>query len=192
MRRYIGHLALVVALAASGCGSGGAGSGSTGTKVPSADVPLLSPRAVPGLDHQDRGLSSATLVREALGEGDISSLLTRWKLQDGAERTFRGTTRDLTSVVSRTLDFGSAQGAAGFVHYVRAHPDSYLGNLKTAQTFSARGRSGFILTAQGCGCHGETPLLLYVASEGSRVTWVMINGPRATTARALRLGAKAP
>jgi hypothetical protein len=185
---------LLVLLACSGCGSAAAETGSSrGSAGPrQATVPLLSPKAVPGLDHVDRTLGTQALIREALGRNGIEDLVQSWQLKAAAERSFRGTTRDLTSVVARTLDFGSAAGASGFVEFVRAHPDSYMGPVKASQPVAASGRKGWVLTARGCGCHGETPLLLYVASSGPRVSWVMINGPRATTERALRLGTRAP
>ena len=183
---------VLVACAACGSGSARPDSGAPATGSQPVSVPLLRPAAVPGLDHVDRPLGAQALIREALGRGGIAELLDSWHLRGAAERSFRGTNRDLTSVVSRTLDFSSATGAAGFVGFVRSHPDSYLGPVKASQPVSAGGRSGWVLTARGCGCHGETPLLLYVTSEGPRVSWVMINGPRATTERALRLGMQAP
>jgi hypothetical protein len=195
MRPVIYVLFLLVL--APGCGSETAGTarsaGSQAARAQKVDVPLLASSAVPhGLSHQDRRLEGSDLVREAHGAGGIAGLVDGWQLLGAGERSFRGTTRDLTSVVSRTLDFAAPAGAAGFVAFVRDHPDTYLGPVKTSRAVDTGGRRGVVLTARGCGCHGETPLLLYVASEGSRVSWVMINGPRATTARALRLGAAAP
>jgi hypothetical protein len=190
MRPFI-FVLFAVALTA-GCGSAGAETTAQQPGSQQPQVPLLAPSAVPGLSREDRSLDRAALVREAHGAAGIAEKLGGWGLRGAGERTFRGTNRDLTSVVSRTVDFATPAGAAGYVAFVRDHPESYLGPVKSTEAVAAGGRRGVVLTAQGCGCHGETPLLLYVASEGSRVTWVMINGPRATTARALRLGAEAP
>ena len=187
MRRL---LSVTFVLLVAACGSGSSSHPAAATHQ--LHLPTLPAAAVPGLDHTDRALDEGTLVRESVSVGDIRSQLERWGFQGGDERLFRGTSRDLTGVVSRTLQFRSADGAAAYVRFVRAHASPFLGTLGHASAFRTGGRSGFVLTAQGCGCHNETPLLLYVASHGRRVSWVLINGPRATKARALRLGAWAP
>jgi hypothetical protein len=188
MRRL---LSVTFVLLAAGCGSGGAPSRPAG-QTHELRLPTLPATAVPGLHHTDRLLDESALVRESVSIADIRRQLERWGFQGGEERLFRGTSRDLTGVVSRTLQFRSAAGAAAYVRFVREHASPFLGTLGHASAFRAGGRSGFVLTAQSCGCHNETPLLLYVASHGRRVSWVLINGPRATKARALRLGARAP
>jgi hypothetical protein len=88
--------------------------------------------------------------------------------------------------------FGSAAGARDFVEFVRTHPGTYVGVLRDAEPVSADGRNGYLLVARGCGCHRETPLMLYVASKGKRVTWLMANGPQVTPGSTLQLAARAP
>ena len=68
----------------------------------------------------------------------------------------------------------------------------HLGVLKLARPVKADGRDGFLLVARGCGCHRETPLMLYLASTGKRVTWLMANGPQVTPDSTLQLAAHAP
>ena len=88
--------------------------------------------------------------------------------------------------------FGSAAGARDFVGFVRAHPGTYVGALQARAAGTAGGRSGFLLVARGCGCHRETPLMLYLGSNGKRVTWLMANGPQVTPGSTLQLAARAP
>jgi hypothetical protein len=157
----------------------------TGPPQPTLKVGLL-----PGMDHADRQLSAATLGREAAG---LSGQLAGWGYRAGSEREFKGNSGDFQDVVSRTLLFDSPAGAESFMGFVHAHPDTWLGTLKSSAPVTLSGkRTGFVLSPVPCGCHRETLLRLLLASHGARVTWLMVNGPRATTRRALALAGRAP
>jgi hypothetical protein len=91
-----------------------------------------------------------------------------------------------------TLQFARAAGARAYVAFVRAHVADYLGSYPTVRAFRSAGRSGWLFRAQSCACPGATPLWLGVASAGTRVTWLEINGPDATAATLRTLAARAP
>lgn len=156
-------------------------------------LPMLATTTLPDLDHSDRDLGLPVLAAEGPKGGELDAHLADWSYKDGSEREFKGgSPSQYLDVVSRTLVFGSAAGARDFVEFVRTHPGTYVGALRLAEPVSADGREGYLLVARGCGCHRETPLMLYVASKGKRVTWLMANGPQVTPGSTLQLAARAP
>ena len=186
---------LVLALttfAGFGCGQSAATSSPPAppTTVTGPPQPTLKVALLPGMRHADRQLSAATLGREAAG---LSGQLAGWGYRAGSEREFKGNTGDFQDVVSRTLLFDSPAGAESFMGFVHAHPDTWLGTLRSTKPVTLPGkRTGFVLSPVPCGCHRETLLRLLLAAHGPRVTWLMVNGPRATTARTLALAGQAP
>jgi len=181
-----------------GCGGSSSGGSSNGAAVstpqpPARGLPTLSASTLPTLDHTERGLDLPALAAEGPKGGDLQAHLADWSYRTGSEREFKGgTPSQYLDVVSRTLVFGTAAGAHDFVEFVRDHPGTYVGVLKLARPVKADGRDGFLLVARGCGCHRETPLMLYLASTGKRVTWLMANGPQVTPDSTLQLAAHAP
>ena len=175
-----------------GCGqsSGSPSAPSLPTTSTGPPQPTLNEATLPGMRHTERGLSAATLGREAAG---LSSQLAGWGYVAGTEREFKGNGKDFQDVVSRTLLFDSTAGAQRFMGFVHAHPDTWLGTLQSSKPVTLPGgRSGFVLSPVPCGCHRETLLRLLLAAHGPRVTWLMVNGPRATTRRTLALAGQAP
>jgi hypothetical protein len=180
--------ALLAACLVSGCG-GGSGTGSQADRtVP----PVLAGVGVPGLRHRDTALSADVLARDVGRADGLGAKLSAWGFLAGRQREFTGTTRTLTDVVSRTLDFRTEAGAAAYVAFVRAHPGTFVGGVGTVGPLRVGARRGFLMTALGCGCHRETPLLLAVVRAGGRVTYLLANGPRATPARVAALVRRAP
>jgi hypothetical protein len=181
-----------------GCGGSSSGGSSDGAAVstpqqPARGLPTLAASTLPTLDHTERGLDLPALAAEGPKGGDLQAHLADWSYRTGSEREFKGgTPSQYLDVVSRTLVFGTAAGAHDFVEFVRDHPGTYVGVLKLARPVKADGRDGFLLVARGCGCHRETPLMLYLASTGKRVTWLMANGPQVTPDSTLQLAAHAP
>jgi len=181
-----------------GCGGSSSGGSSDGAAVstpqqPARGLPTLAASTLPTLDHTERGLDLPALAAEGPKGGDLQAHLADWSYRTGSEREFKGgTPSQYLDVVSRTLVFGTAAGAHDFVEFVRDHPATYVGVLKLARPVKADGRDGFLLVARGCGCHRETPLMLYLASTGKRVTWLMANGPQVTPDSTLQLAAHAP
>ena len=189
---------LLLGAGLAGCGGSSSGGSSNGAAVstpqpPARGLPTLSASTLPTLDHTERGLDLPALAAEGPKGGDLQAHLADWSNRTGSEREFKGgTPSQYLDVVSRTLVFGTAAGAHDFVEFVRDHPGTYVGVLKLARPVKADGRDGFLLVARGCGCHRETPLMLYLASTGKRVTWLMANGPQVTPDSTLQLAAHAP
>jgi len=189
---------LLLGAGLAGCGGSSSGGSSDGAAVstpqqPARGLPTLAASTLPTLDHTERGLDLPALAAEGPKGGDLQAHLADWSYRTGSEREFKGgTPSQYLDVVSRTLVFGTAAGAHDFVEFVRDHPATYVGVLKLARPVKADGRDGFLLVARGCGCHRETPLMLYLASTGKRVTWLMANGPQVTPDSTLQLAAHAP
>jgi len=189
---------LLLGAGLAGCGGSSSGGSSNGAAVSTPQplargLPTLSASTLPTLDHTERGLDLPALAAEGPKGGDLQAHLADWSYRTGSEREFKGgTPSQYLDVVSRTLVFGTAAGAHDFVEFVRDHPGTYVGVLKLARPVKADGRDGFLLVARGCGCHRETPLMLYLASTGKRVTWLMANGPQVTPDSTLQLAAHAP
>jgi hypothetical protein len=189
---------LLLGAGLAGCGGSSSGGSSNGAAVstpqpPARGLPTLSASTLPTLDHTERGLDLPALAAEGPKGGDLQAHLADWSYRTGSEREFKGgTPSQYLDVVSRTLVFGTAAGAHDFVEFVRDHPGTYVGVLKLARPVKADGRDGFLLVARGCGCHRETPLMLYLASTGKRVTWLMAIGPQVTPDSTLQLAAHAP
>ena len=57
---------------------------------------------------------------------------------------------------------------------------------------TSAGRAGYFVRGASCGCHRESPILVTVVSQRARVSWLLVNGPGATRARAQALAAQMP
>jgi hypothetical protein len=181
--------ALLLGALLAGCG----GTGGAETTPQAPLPPTLRPAALPGIGHSDRRLDLGTIAGEAPQSADLARLLDQWQFVAGAQREFRGgASKDMVDVVSRTLVFRDAAGARAFVQFVRRNPSTYIGTVQVARPVADHGRQGYVLAARNCGCHRETPLILYVASSGGRVTWLMANGPKMTLRSTRALGERAP
>ncbi len=141
--------------------------------------PALPASAVAYLPSRASAVTTDELVKDA----DVSSLpatLDRLGFVTGAQRTFQGPSKHrLQVVVSRTLRFRTAAGAAGFVRFVHDHAGAYVGEVPTLKPLASGGRSGWLIVAPLCACHMAQPDLLAVVSGGRDVTWLMVNGPGA-------------
>lgn len=147
---------------------------------PPSSVSVLSAGVVPGVPYTTRGLSASDLSKDA-PLPEISSLLSTWGYVDGAERTFQGQSHHLTFVVSRTLMFGGAEGAAAYVTFVHTNVVAYFG-VAAEVPLTAQGRPGWQFTPSACACHMSNPVVVGVVTSGSSVSWLEINGPDATPA----------
>ena len=177
-------LAAVVALAAAACGQ----SSSAATPSP---PPVLPAKAVSYLPSSLRTLTAEQLLKETSGPGMADSL-SRWGFQIGAERLFQGHSNVLKVVESRTLLFSKPAGAAAYVKFVHDHPTQVFGAPPMQTALVSNGRRGWAITLAACACHMATPSLVGVTSSGHRVTWLEVNGPKASTATLAALMAKAP
>jgi hypothetical protein len=177
--------AIVFALLAGACG--GASRSETGSAT--ANLPVL--RTVPGLAGRDRALDVDALSHDAPVRS-LAANLERWGFLGGREREFKGASRTFTDVISRTLVFRGAAGARAYVAYVADHAASYYGPGTVVRPVMSAGRPGFFVRGASCGCHRESPILVTVVSQRSRVSWLLVNGPGATRARAQALAAQMP
>jgi hypothetical protein len=178
-----------IALVAAACGGAAPARVSPPGRTPAP--PVLSARAVAYLPSTFQRLTAQRLARE-IRRPALAASLARWGFVAAAERSFQGESRRLNVVDSRTLDFSRAAGARAYVAFVHAHVADYLGAYPTVTAFSAGARHGWLFRAQSCACAGATPLWLGVASGGTRVTWLEINGPDATARTLRELAARAP
>jgi hypothetical protein len=178
-------LAILFALLAAACGSGGGAAAASSTE----DLPVL--RAVPGLAGQDRVLDVDALSHDAPVAG-LAANLERWGFLGGHEREFKGASRTLTDVISRTLAFRGAAGARAYVAFVADHAASYYGPGTLVHPVTSAGRAGFFVRGASCGCHRESPILVTVVWQRARVSWLLVNGPGATRARAQALAEQMP
>jgi hypothetical protein len=146
---------------------------------------------VPYLPSRPRRLGIAFLAHEP-GLHGLASRLSAWGLVGGGERDFQGDSRRLQVVVSRTLDFRSAAGAAAFARYVHDHAAAWFGALPTIRPLVSNGRSGYSYAAQACACPHASPALWGVVRSAARISWLELNGPRADAAALRRLLRRAP
>jgi hypothetical protein len=177
--------ATLFACLAVACGGGDSPAGGAAT----ADLPVL--RAVPGLAAQDRALDTEALSHDAPLPG-LAANLRRWGFVGGHEREFKGASKTFTDVVSRTLLFRGPAGAAAYVAFVAGHAASFWGPGSAVRPVTSAGRPGFFVRGASCGCHRESPILVTVVSRRARVSWLLVNGPGATRARAEALADRMP
>jgi hypothetical protein len=188
VRSWVLPLAAVVLVG--GCASGsGTGTGASAVAsaagsgvVPASAAPVLSTAAVPGLAVTTRTVPVTLLEKDAPLPG-LGARLVIDGYVGGRERTFQGPSKDLTLVVSRSLVFRHASGAADFVQVVHDKATTYFGlGTEVAPLTSAAG-DGWLFRPAACACHLAQPLRLGVVQDGSRVVWLSINGPLATDTR---------
>jgi hypothetical protein len=179
-RAVIAALLVAASGVLAGCGTGAAAA------TPPSAPPALPASAVPYLPSSAHAVSSDTLVKDADVPG-LAGKLAAFHFVNGSQRLFQGRSHKLDLVDSRTLEFGSARDAAGFVRFVRANAGSYVGQIPVVKPT----RSGVVIVGPTCGCHLSTPVLLGLFNHGKRVTWLEINGPGASRASLLALAAEA-
>lgn len=182
---YLVTTATLFACLAAACGGGGQAADGAAT----ASLPVL--KAVPGLSAEDRALDADALTHDAPLPG-LAGNLEHWGFLGGREREFKGASKTFTDVVSRTLLFRNPAGAAAYVAFVADHAASYWGPGTAVQRVTSAGRPGFFVRGASCGCHRESPILVTVVSQRARVSWLLVNGPGATRARAEALAAHMP
>jgi hypothetical protein len=159
---------------------------------PSAPVPpALAPAAVSYLPSHASVVTAEALAKDA-SVSSLPSTLGRLGYVTGRQRIFQGVSKNLEFVESRTLHFTTPAGARGFVDYVRTHAGAYVGQIPTVKPLTSRGRAGVLIVAPLCACHMAQPNLYGIVSSGRRVTWLEINGPRATRPALAALLARAP
>jgi hypothetical protein len=187
MRRAVAAVvAGAICVPAAACGAGAPERASSGPR-PAA----LPASAVPYLESSERPLTAAGMAKET-GLRDLAPRLREWGYAAGSRRYFQGPSKRLQVVDSRALRFRSSAGAQAFVRFVRSRPADFLGGAQPAREFAAGRRRGILVVGAACSCHLATPVLLGVVAGGRTVTWLEINGPRASRRALGRLVAQAP
>jgi hypothetical protein len=154
--------------------------------------PALAASAVPYLPSHTSVVTADVLKKDAVLH-NLSDEISSSGFLVGGARTFQGPSRHrLTLVVSRTLRFQTAAGAAGFASFVQKHAGAYVGQIPGVNPLVVDGRRGALITAPLCTCHMAEPALLGVVSRGDRVSWLEINGPAAKPALLRQLLAQSP
>ncbi len=175
MRPWPAALAALALLSA--CGTTSAGSTDA--------AGLLSASAVPGIPYTTTALSVGELAKDA-SIPDLASKISALGYVQGSERTFQGESKHLTFVVSRSLEFKDAAGAAAYVGMVHDNATAYFG-VAVVQPLVAQGRQGWQFLPSACACHLANPVIVGAVSSGRDVAWLEINGPDATPALLLSL-----
>jgi hypothetical protein len=166
-----GAAALALTLGITACGGSPA--------RPAAPSGILPTTAVAGLAVATQPLTSQDVQKDSNAR-DLAARLAGWGYVSGWQRTFQGESRRLTLVVSRSLQFRTSPGAAAFVAYMHQKVGSFYPFAVTSR-LRMPGRSGWVIRPPLCGCHMATPLLAGVTAQGRKVSWLEINGPRAST-----------
>jgi hypothetical protein len=174
--------ALALTLAVTACGGPPA--------RPAAPSGVLPTAAVAGLAVATQPLTSQDVQKDS-NAPDLAARLAGWGYVSGWQRTFQGESRRLTLVVSRSLQFRTSPGAAAFVAYMHQKVGSFYPFAVTSR-LSMPGRSGWLIRPPLCGCHMATPLLAGVTAQGRKVSWLEINGPRASARLLTQLLARTP
>jgi hypothetical protein len=177
-----GATALALTLAITACG------GSTSrAATPSGVLPTA---AVAGLAVATQPLTGQDIQKDS-NLPHLAAMLAGWGYVGGWQRTFQGESRGLTLVVSRSLQFQTSPGATAFVAYMHQHVGRFYPFALTSPLKMA-GRSGWVIRPPSCACHMATPLLVSVLAKGRKVSWLEINGPRASTQLLIHLIARTP
>ena len=142
-------------------------------------MPLLSPKALPGLAVVTRALPAARLSKDA-ALPDLAAELVRDGYAGGRERVFEGTSRTLRLATSRALVFHTATGAASFLAYVHRHAQQWFGLTTEVNSLTSAGRTGWMFRPPSCSCPRASPLLVGILGEGAQLTWLAISGPGVT------------
>jgi hypothetical protein len=169
-------------LVASACG---------GQASAKAEPPAVLPAsAVPYLPSSFRALDADALAK-ADGILALSDHLDGWGFRSAAQRTFQGQSQKLQIVVSRTVDFDTADGARQYLDFLQKHVDTVYGQT-TLKPLSSDGRTGVIGTPQACACHMASASILAMLRRGSRVTFLELTGPKAGAPLLRQLERRAP
>jgi hypothetical protein len=159
MRLAIAALALVALV---GCGSS--------AEPAAGPLPLLPESAVPGLAATTDRVDASDL------EADLGSAVTVGGFVRGEERVFQGESRRFDRVVSRTLEFGDSAAASAYVQLLRTHVADLYGAGTVAKALTSDGRKGVLIDAASCACHRAEPTLAAAVANGSRVSYLEVNG----------------
>ena len=158
--------------------------------------PVLPAGAVSYLESTVRPLTADDLTKETTAPA-LASGLSRWGFVVGSDRLFQAANHNrhshrLQFVDSRTLLFRTPAGAESYVRYVHDHPTEMFGAPPKQTALVSRGRHGWAIDLASCACHMSNPAVVGITSDGTRVTWLEINGATASTAKLAALMGKAP
>ncbi|MGZ4132720.1 MAG: hypothetical protein ACXVWF_06715, partial [Actinomycetota bacterium] len=137
--------------------------------------------SLPGMHHSDATLDAVGAAADAMQPQDLQTLLEGSGFLGARERTWAGMRGPFARVVVRAWVFGSPDGAANFLTWLRDQPAELIG---TAQPVAGTSLPGSIELAMhrpsGC-CHEETPIYLASWQRGAVVWTIRASGPKIRT-----------
>jgi hypothetical protein len=170
-------LAAVLVLFATGCGAEG------DEPADDAAPASLPGSALPDLDSRARPLDAQALAADSLAPGELGDVLDEAGFVMGSEREFFGKTRTFDHVVARALVFRDAAGAGGYLDWLGAHGEDFLGRVQEADV-TLPGEAGVAMALAPCGtCKKEIPTFLAGWRRDETVLTLLAAGSGVNAAR---------
>jgi len=142
---------------------------------------------VPGLHHSDATLDPASATVGVAHPDDMLAALHAGGSLGVAERTYAGGHGTFSRVVVRAFSFGSPQGAAGFLAWLRSHGADLIGTATPLLEVAVpEGVSLSVHEPSGC-CHREVPGYLAAWQRGLDVWTIQASGPMIRTRAVVEL-----
>lgn len=180
---------LVAVLLVTACASDGPdaappepAAGLSAAEMQQARQMLVTRDELPQLTMQTQAIDRQDLVGLADAEG-VAERLAADSYRGGAERTFRGPSREITGAESRVLVFATETGAASFAEYLAGDPDPFFGGPSVVTPLDVGSSEGALIEPPMCDCPGAHPLYVGVVAVSERVLWLQLTGPKANPAR---------
>ena len=158
-----GRSTVALLLVATGCGSARS----------STPLPTLPTSALAGYSVRTEGLDAETIASEVADPSALVPLLDG--MRAGTERRFSSRGEPEQQVVARTVRFGSAAEAEGFVSWLDGHPDDVLGPAPHGESVSVGGSIAYSHDPSGC-------------CPGKEMVWWLVAWTRETDAFVLMVG----
>ena len=125
------------------------------------------------------GLDATAVSLDALEPPSLLALLERASFVNGNDQRFTARGKALTEVDARVLRFGSADGAAMYVGWLRAHGTDLLGSL-TQGAHAPELPGSVAFSHDPCGSCTKDTFQYFVAwTRGPFVLSVLVGGPNA-------------
>jgi hypothetical protein len=172
-------LALILGCISAGCSKGSATVPPASIASVGSDLPILPWDALPGYVVHASGLDAATLAADALDPASLDMVLTGAGFETGIERRFTARWKPVTEVVARALRFASADGAAAYLTWLRAHGADVLGSQAQASDPPSLTDAIAFTHAPCTSCAKDTIQYFAAWTHGRYALTLLVGGPRA-------------